>query len=221
MAERRTVEEVKSAIIDTLKTLEGERIDVCCRVYELITSIEGKEPELLRFFYENSEMLDSSEAVRAESVISDEERRTLEEHYGKLINSTLEAIIRKKLTADEFYRTLWKTIDDNPVFEDEKTKAFAVYFIWIDARVPYYQLEPGMKMSNDDFFEIIRKKLDDIKKIRFILTAPMEQRTERASILLELLNGCNDEKEKTVLMAQILAINSRFNQLDTEKGIEE
>lgn len=221
MAERRTVEEVKSAIIDTLKTLEGERIDVCYRVYELITSIEGKAPELLRFFYENSEMLDSSEAVRAESVISDEERRTLEEDYGKLINSTLEAIIRKKLTVDEFYRTLWKTIDENPIFEDEKTKAFAVYFIWIDARVPYYQLEPGMKMSNDDFFEIIRKKLDDIKKIRFILTAPMEQRTERASILLKLLNDCNDEKEKTVLMAQILAINSRFNQLDTEKGIEE
>lgn len=209
MAERKSCDKVKSAIEEALRVLEGEQIDICYHIYKLISSVEGKEPELLRFFYENSEMIESSDEERVEVMFSEGERRSLEECYGKMVNGLLEATLRKKLPVEEFYQALWKAIAENPVLEDEKEKVFAVYYIWIDVRIPYFELEQGIKMSNADFMEITKKRLEDIKRIRFIMTAPLEQKTERASLLLKMLEGVPDEKERTVLMAQIMAISGR------------
>lgn len=220
MSEKGKLEDVEREIKVKIMTLIGERLDICYQIYQLITSVKGQESKLLRFFYENSEMIDSSDEVMAEVVFSDAERKTLEKSYGKMIDGVLEAILRKQYPIEQFYDELWKAIDENPLFKDEKTKVFAMYYIWIDSRVPYFQLDSGMKMGNMEFAEITRKKLEDIKKIRFILTAPMEQKTERASLLLKMLEECREEKEKTVLMVQILAINSLLNENDEEDSEE-
>ena len=48
-----------------------------------------------------------------------------------------------------------------------------------------------------------------LKKARFILLTPTDQKTQRASRLVKLLDELSDEKEKAVLMAQILEMRAK------------
>lgn len=156
MSETAIFADAKQTIMKKLKTLEGKQIDVCYQIYKVITSIKGKEPELLRFFYENSEMIEVNHEEIAESIFSDEEEIKLESCYGTLVNGMLEVALKKKLAVDEFYRYLWNAIAENSMLGEEKEKAFAVYYIWLDMRVPYFELESGIQMENDVFAEVVK-----------------------------------------------------------------
>ena len=63
-------------------------------------------------------------------------------------------------------------------------------------------------MSDDDYQNVCQKLSEDIKKARFILHVPTEQKTERASRIVKLLENLQDDKEKAVLMSQILKLNN-------------
>ena len=145
---------------------------------------------------ENSELIEPSNEERVKAIFSKEESLELEEMYGQMINGMLAALLTKNLSVNEFYEELWGAIVDNPILKEEKVKVFALYYIWIDMRIPYFQLDKGIKMSNEEFADITRQRLDDIKKMRFIMTAPLEQKTERASLLLNMLDTVKEKKEK-------------------------
>lgn len=50
----------------------------------------------------------------------------------------------------------------------------------------------------------IEQLVEDIDRVNYILNANLQQKTERASLLLRELDSCDDFKKKTVLMATIL-----------------
>lgn len=216
MPEKSLFEKAKCDIIEKLKTLDGNQMDVCYQICEVITSVKGKEVELLRFFYENAEMIEKSGAIEVEKVFSEDDYEIYESRYGKMINGILEATLQKGLSEEEFYRTLWNEISESSVLEDKKAKVFAVFYIWIDVRIPYFKLESGIQMEDEEFFEITLKRLKDIKKIRFIMSTKMEQKTERASLLIKVLDSIENEREKSVLMAQIMAMSGKYYRWDDE-----
>lgn len=206
MSGKNVFEEAKREIIEKLKILDGEQINVCYQIYKTIISVQGREAELLRFLYENSEMIEATDNVSVEKIFSEDEERKLALHYEKLVKGILETMLQKKYAVDEFYQSLWNAIAENPMIEDEKAKVYAVYNIWTDPRIPYFELEQGIQMENEEFAEIIYERLEDIKKIRFIMTTPLEQRTERASLLLKVLDDIKDERERAVLMVQLMVM---------------
>ena len=209
MCKKQSLDETKKQIMHDLKVYRGEQLDVCYQIYKVIVSTLGKEAEALRFFLENSELIEPSNEERVKAIFSKEESLELEEMYVQMINGMLAALLTKNLSVNEFYEELWGAIVDNPILKEEKVKVFALYYIWIDMRIPYFQLDKGIKMSNEEFADITRQRLDDIKKMRFIMTAPLEQKTERASLLLNMLDTVKEKKEKTVLMVHMLAMSSR------------
>lgn len=199
------VEKSKRDIFELLKTASGEKIDICYEVYSKITSCPGNEPELLCFFMEQSEQIDSNEEQSVEVIFSEEEKHQYISRYGKIIDGILEILIGKDLKEDIFYQELWNSINTN-IFDSPKLRAFAVYFIWIDMRMPYFKLEPGIKMSGDEYREIRKSIVRDIQRARFIMSIPMDQKTERASRLVHMLDLVEDENKKAVLMTQILLL---------------
>lgn len=206
-------EHAKQEILNILKTAAGELLDIAYYIYELIASVPGKEPQLLRFVFEESEQIESSEEQHLQKVFTEEEKYSYKNTYGKIVDGTLEVLLKKGLSKEQFYEELWKGIDANPLLENTKEKAFVFFYIWIDDKVPYFELEPGMRMSNDDYAKITEDIFEKIIKARFILSVPTEQKTECASRLVQMLGELKNEREKTVLMAQILDLNDQVHVL--------
>ena len=165
------------------------------------------------FFIETSEDLDTSEEKRIEKIFSEEEKYKYASDYGKFIDGTLEALLKKHYEKEKFYQELWNFIEENPLLDTKKLKAFALFYVWVDIRLPYYVLDDGIKMSDDDYQDICQRLSEDIKKARFILHVPTEQKTERASRIVKLLESLQDDKEKAVLMAHILKLSDHSDMI--------
>lgn len=74
----------------------------------------------------------------------------------------------------------------------------------MDGRIPYFKLENGIKMSNDEFREISIQREKEIKKAIFILNSDFSQKTERCSLINKILDASESEEEKAVILAQVL-----------------
>lgn len=204
-----SLEETKDHILNILKEVSGSRADIAYEIYGMIARCSGHEAEALAFFYEYSEDIESSEEHRIEKVFSEEDKYQFTSQYGKMIDGFLEALLRENLPGNTFYAKLWEFINNDGLLVEKKQKAFALYYIWIDVRIPYYQLQEGIKMSNEDYQAYNKDLKETIKKARFILFTPTAQKTERASRLLDLLDEVDDKREKAVLMSHILRMNNR------------
>ena len=204
---------IQLLITELLQTSSGDQTDLAYAVYELIEQSEHFKPELFMFFIETSEDLDTSEEKRIEKIFSEEEKYQYARDYGKIIDGTLEALLKKHYEKEKFYQELWNFIEENPLLDTKKLKAFALFYIWVDIRLPYYVLDDGIKMSDDDYQDICQKLSEDIKKARFILHVPTEQKTDRASIIVKLLESLQDDKEKAVLMAHILKLSDHSDMI--------
>ena len=64
-------------------------------------------------------------------------------------------------------------------------------------------------MENEVYQDMLDKLKPMIRKARFILFTPTDQKTERASRILKVLDELGDESEKAVLMAQVLGMIDR------------
>lgn len=215
-----TLEKAKREISELLKTASGEKIDICYEVYNKIVSYPGNEPDLLCFFMEESEQIDSNEKRPVEVIFSEEEKHEYMNNYGETIDDILEILIKKDLKENLFYKELWNSINTN-IFDSSKLRAFAVYFIWIDMRMPYFKLEDGIHMSGQEYREIRKSIMKDIQRARFIMSVPMNQKTERASRLVHILDSIKDDKTKAVLMTQILLLYGQtyiINEIIKEGG---
>lgn len=198
--------EIKDRINNILQNYSGAKENIAYCIYEEIASQSGHKPEALEYFYERAEDVKSEGGTQIKEIFTDEEKFHFVLSYGKLIDGALDVLLQKNCSCTEFYAELWDFIEHNTILTEKKQKAFALYYIWIDARIPYYQLDAGIRMDNTVYKETIEKLKPMIKKARFILYTPTAQRTERASRLLKLLEGVENEDEKAVLMAQILAM---------------
>lgn len=206
------VSELKVFLSQVRKTEKIDKINICLYLYRLLNRKSFSSANLLRFFYENSDNIKSSEEKVATTEISEEIYKKLHKQYAEVVDALFEQILSKNLPEDQFYSKVWDVIDQSPSFEDEYAKAFALYYIWIDVRIPYFQLDDGLSMPDDEFRTLTESLMPSIQKARFIMcTTLFEQRTSRASVLLDLLNSIPNKKEQVVLMAHILSFSAPDN----------
>ena len=83
-------------------------------------------------------------------------------------------------------------------FPSEASKIFAFYYIIMDSRVPYFELKQGYEMSNESYRRLRLKHATTLKRVRYILNADFNQKTERASLLLDELGAEMPREDTTV-----------------------
>lgn len=199
---------IKSYLSTVSRNTKSDRINICAYIYPKLAKLADNSEAVgvLRFFYENADSIESSEKEKVEVLITEDVVDSLQKQYASIVNALFEKLLKSNLLEDLFYQKLWEIIFTNPSFEDENARVFALYYIWIDARIPYFHLEEGLMMSESEFQTLKKDLYTKISKARFILwTTMFKQKTARASAILKLLNELNDEKEKAVLMAHILS----------------
>lgn len=201
--------EIKENIAGILQKVSGDKADIAYLVYSRIIDAPGFEAEALQYFYEYAEDVRTAKKEPAEKVYSAADKYQLSSAYGKMIDGALEALLRRNLSCPEFYAELWDFIQNNTILSEKEQKAFILYYTWIDVRLPYFELPPGIKMDNDVYRDMLKNLKPMIRKARFILFTPMDQKTERASRIIQVLDEIEDENEKAVLMAQILGMIDR------------
>ena len=207
MGNQKEFEQACDQILGLIGTAKGQWPDIAYYVYKVIVTVPGREPDLVKFVFETFEQIESSEEDLVDKIFTEEEIDDYENIYGKNIDGMLEALLKKGFSHEEFYQKLWKGIQENPILQGEKEKAFAFFYVWIDVKMPYFELEPGLAMSNNEYINIKKEIAEEIKRVRFVLNVPTKQRTEQASRLVKMLEQLQDERQKAVLMAQILNLH--------------
>lgn len=185
------------------------KINICAYVYPIISQSD-EPPKVLQYFLMFGEEVRSSEANQICELISETTLNTLKKEFGALVDALLEQALGENLSESDFYSRLWTAISTTPFFDKNNAKIFALYYIWIDVRIPYFQLPDGLAMSNQEFRAISDEIRSSIQKARFALkTTKFKSRTSRSSVLLEIISNQKGDKEKAVLMSYILAYADR------------
>ncbi len=220
---RLEIEEIKAKIYGAFSTCSQTDVNFAMQILELILDQEnGIQSKLIQYVCELWATVKSSKEIDVPEIISKAKYERMESLYGEAVDATLQAYTRKGLmegwNREQFYQHLWEFISTNIMWSSMEEKAFALYYIAIDARTPYYNVGTGLKMSGDDYSKIQDEIFEAIREFRFIIALNFPQRTEEASLILNVLNRMNTEEQKIVLLSRIIAhyknrINDIINQV--------
>lgn len=193
-----------------LKTYSGSAINLCVYVLEQTKELSFEEQvEFVSELCEQFGMVKSDKSFSIPEVISEDDKENLKDEYGKYVDGVLEASLKKAYnntyTKDEFYRLLWGNFVKTEMLATDEEKAFALYYIAIDRKVPYFQMEKGLLMENDEFNKLRRQTKESIQRVEFILANSYKQKTEEASLILTELINLGSFEEQTVVLAALLA----------------
>ena len=197
----------KININELMRSYFGRTIDLS---YEIVKHIETTElenqVEAIQEACEVFEYVESDASIEIENYISDKELEELKIKDGELVNQILEGNLKKTYLMEgdkeEFYTFLWNEIVQT--FSDIKDRAFSLYYILIDRRIPYYPVKIGLKMSEEDFRSYRKQNINSILKTKFVLYNTYSQKTEEASILLDEIMGLEKYEDKVIVLAAIL-----------------
>lgn len=203
----------------TRKSKEN-RLNISAWVYSLATENKESSLDIIQYFLEKADYIATDDSIEPEHLYSLNDLNQLKKTYGKLVNSILETLLIKNPIEDVFYNELWHSIIQTPALDTNESQVFALYYIWIDARIPFFHLPDGMYMSNQRFKELSNTLEEQISKARFIIfTSKFTSRTERAKVLLGLLDSVDDDEQRTVLMAHTMALLTFSLPADTADAI--
>lgn len=205
----KTIDELsqnEKAIYAVLSTGNANYLNLCVPILAIIKQAPEKErASLLRYVCENFEQIESDKQISPDCIIiNDNEKEKLSKLYRKLSDEMLISLVSKNLKEDVFYSELWNIVI-NPFFNTSNAQAFVMFNMLMDNQIPYYYSEDGTKMADEKFKQLSKKLFNEIAKARFILSREFDQRTQRASIIIEILNKLEKE-EQIVLMAHIFGL---------------
>ena len=203
-------EEIKAQIYGAFSTCSQTDVNFAVQIIELIRAQEENiQSELLQYVCELWATVKSSKEIEVPEMISKVHYEKLKSLYGEMVDASLLSYTRKGLLEGWdrkiFYSHLWNFISKNIMWSNIEEMAFALYYIAIDSRTPYYNVGSGLKMSGDDYSSIQDEIFEEIREFRFIVALDFQQRTEEASLILNLINRMETEEQKVVLISRIIA----------------
>lgn len=191
-------------IAGILNNYVGDDTDLCYYVFDILKQEE--KPEIgLQYFYENIRIKKSTASQVLEKQYSIEELTNMDKLYTRYINELLLMTVNKAhledWNAEKFYGVLWKKINTDLFFEDNKVKAFVIFKFAQNMLMPYIQIDVPLTMKDEIFNDILSKNQLAIMKIRHILALNFSQKTEVSSLILKELQGIKTFEEQSVILA--------------------
>lgn len=201
-----TINEVK----ELLGSFQGELIDCCLYIYNNIKDdTPEQQVECFQALCEQYGSVKSNETVIIEKTISETELDILTDQYGDYVNAVLNSLLKKsyieQYSSREFYHNLWAALLNGGIITSEKEFAFAIYYIIIDRKIPYFVLEHGLQMDEQRFENYMIEEKNTIAKIRFILNHKFSQKTEEASLIVRELIKLDSFEEQVIAMVAVLS----------------
>ena len=177
--------------------------------FQMIKSSPADEqPRMLEEFFVGYKSTPTTGDLKLPKTISDEEERTYMMRYGKLVDTHMEELQKQNLPEKDFYTQLWAFICESPVLPNEKARIIALFDCAIDKRLPYFKLDRDcvLSMENEQYQEVCRQIGDDtFAKLDFILNGDFDQKTEQASLVVQMMDQMPDYTQRCVFVTRIIA----------------
>lgn len=193
--------------------------DFCFHYYENYIEENSKEQALKNFIKLLNWDKESEETLELEKVLPEDEYQQITTAIAPITQKILDNLVIKNLNEHDFYEALFEKITDSIIFSKNETVCTTIILL-VDGRIPYFELDEAVKMDEEEFQSISKSIEEQIKKAYFIIEYGYEQKTEIASQLHKLIEKQTDEKNKIVLLSNIigyfdkkfeLLLNSREN----------
>ncbi len=191
-------------IANILNNYVGDDTDLCCYIFHILRQ-EEKPAVGLRYFYENIRINKSNASQILEKQYTTEELTKLDNLYAKYINELLPMIVNKAhlehWSVEKFYEVLWKKINTDIFFDNDKIRAFVIFQFAQNKLMPYMEIDHPLTMKDEIFTDILNKNQLIIMKIRHILSLNLSQKTEVASLILKELQNVETFEDQCVVLA--------------------
>lgn len=165
--------------------------------------------------YNSDEIPDQLFDINEEEIDIPTQKR-IREMESQIVNE----LIFQDVTEETFYAETWKRISDKLLVSDNYQKSFFLYRMWMDPRVPYYQLGLGITMDDETYRECVKQVRLPYRKMLFAMNAGYPRRTQRISVLMKIVEEIPDPKQRIVFWA--LTMEKLERQIaDLRKQIQE
>lgn len=201
----------KSTFKQKFEAYSGSRFEICYDIYRDLKSCQEQDRmELLSYACNNFGIKDSNGSYIPEpSGVSQSVIDALKDEYGQIVDALLDSLLQRAMKAEmpalEFYTNIWNLVVQNPIFSTDAEKAFALYYILIDDKIPYFPISTGLEMENSEFRSLIEECEESIQKAKFVLAVDFPQKTMEASNLIDIILSQNDYKKQVIVMSRIVS----------------
>lgn len=201
-------------IQEFIKKCGGNPWDVCTYFYSyyIKDKANGEALDNLIIFLNSEESSDDSIVI--EEFHPKEQYESALNEVFKFIGNVVNNLVKANPDEREFYLSLLEKINDDTIFETDIKKSLAIMSLKTSVKIPYYKLDEGLKLGEDDYRKLIDDNLTAVRKSLFIVNSGLEQNTEVASLLLNLIKEQKSDKVKAVILANVLSFfNYRYQKL--------
>lgn len=198
---------LRQEIDTTIALVEASDIDLAYMFLGIIDRAPRSDrPALLHYLAENFwDRRQSTGEIKPSPIISTTERESLQQRYSNVCDGIFELILRDNPHQDEFYERLYE-LTENPIFNSQNARAFVLFWLLIDTRMPYFNLEPGLRMSAEDWRHLGQVLRTKRARIRFILASSerFDQRSEEADLIMREIDEVLEPNGKVRLLAFVI-----------------
>ena len=209
----------KGKVLEMIEHYKGECYDLC---YELLSNYSEHE-ELFRYVCENYQGKPKNAYIEIKQYFSQAEVYYYKSIYGEVIDGIINCAIKECdfniVNMEKFYENVWNTY--SYFFHTIKEKAFAFYYTIIDVRIPYIYIGKPLSMETETYQKIIKNSQEYLKRIKYIFALRYSQKTERASLVLQLLESIESYETKVVILAKALDYCNEKSALDRIEQFEQ
>ena len=196
-----------------LRTCSGHVLDICYSLLKILESHRDYSASGLKFFLTRYEDIDTDKSKPVDPVFKIAQVEIFEKKFGDVINKFIDEKAESKTQVDLFYVSLWDEILNGEKFTSEEEKAFAIYLALRNPRIPFFDLEDGLLMSDETYANTFRENFESVQKIRYILATRFDQKTQQASLLLDVLDTISKESRAVVFTSIIKYITLFSSQI--------
>ena len=195
---------------DFLSTCDGLVRDVFFSIYSIIESLdETEQPAAVMYVCENALSTKSDYSKRIEKqYYTDEQVEKAEEKIDKkfsiLLDSLIEESSKNAVKPIDFYKAVWKMIQSS-VLKTKRERALALFKVVDHSLIPYRSVGMGLSMKQERYESIVDAITEPVLyDTAYILRLDYQQKTQRASLLVDKLLALNSKEEQTVYMSIVM-----------------
>ncbi len=181
-------------------------VNLCAVAYELLKTCEPSErSQAFAEFIKSIRHDESDETMKLPVVITEREAANLMIRYGSYVDQKLDQLLKENLDENDFYVNLTDFIYCDEMLQDSKAGTIAIFDCVIDKRLPYHKLDVSgaISMENEQYVEVMRSIGDELlEKIDSAMLYDFGQKTERAGVVLSLVESKDSREERVVLLSR-------------------
>ena len=179
-------------------------VNLCAVAYKMMKDCDSDErSQIFEEFIKSVRRDESDGSMKLPVVITKREEANLMSRYGSYVDQKLEQLLKEDLDESEFYTKLADFIFNDEMLQDGKAGSIAIFDCVIDKRLPYHKLDTtsAITMDSDQFAEVMKSIGDEaLEAIDSAMTHDFEQKTERAGVVLALIESRESREERVAML---------------------